>query len=211
MMSIHPQTINPVPEETARIARLAFPKGNCYLTLRDEIGTLYTDPTFTGLFSGEGQTAIAPWRLALVCVMQFIEDLTDRQAAAAVQSRIDWKYALGLELTDPGFDFSVLSECRTRLIEGHAEQKLLDQLLEQFKARGWLKARGQQRTDSTHVLAATRTLNRLESIGETLRAALNEVATAAPEWLQSWVPVDWFERYGRLTDEYRLPKATAGH
>ncbi len=82
-------------------------------------------------------------------------------------------------------------------------------MLEQFKARGWLKARGQQRTDSTHVLAATRTLNRLESIGETLRAALNEVATVAPEWLQSWVPVEWFERYGRLTDEYRLPKGVA--
>jgi transposase len=208
-MSIHPQPINPVPEETVRIARLAFPKGNCYLTLRDEIGTLYTDQAFTSLYSGDGQTAIAPWRLALICIMQFIEDLTDRQAAAAVQSRIDWKYALGLELTDPGFDFSVLSEFRTRLIEGHAEQKLLDQMLEQFKARGWLKARGQQRTDSTHVLAATRTLNRLESIGEALRAALNEVATVAPAWLQSWVPLAWFERYGRLTDEYRLPKGVA--
>ena len=92
-------------------------KGNCYLTLRDEIGTLDTDPTFTSLFSGEGQTAIDPWRLALICVLQFIEDLTDRQAAAAVQSRIDWEYALSLELTDPGFDFSVLSEFRTRLIE----------------------------------------------------------------------------------------------
>jgi transposase len=147
-MSIHPQAIAPVPAETARIARLAFPKGNRYLTLRDEIGTLYTDQAFTSLFSGDGQTAIAPWRLALICLMQFIEDLTDRQAAAAVQSRIDWKYALGLELTDPGFDFSVLSEFRARLIEGQAEQHLLDILLEQFKARGWLKARGQQRTDS---------------------------------------------------------------
>lgn len=184
-MSIHPQPINPVPQETTRIARLAFPKGNCYLTLRDEIRTLYTDQAFTGLFSGDGQTAIAPWRLALICLMQFIEDLTDHQAAAAVQSRIDWKDALGLELTDPSFDFSVLSEFGTRLIEGHVEQKLLDHLLEHFKARGWLKARGQQRTDSTHVLAATRTLNRLESIGEALRAALNEVATVAPVWLQS--------------------------
>jgi transposase len=195
-----------VPEETARVAKLAFPKGNCYLTLRDHIGTLYSDPDFTPLFSGWGQTAIAPWRLALICVLQFIEDLTDRQAAAAVQSRIDWKYALGLELTDPGFDFSVLSEFRDRLIEGQAVQKLLDTMLEQFKTKGWLKARGKQRTDSTHILTAARTLNRLELIGETLRAALNELATVAPEWLQSWVPVAWFEQYGRLVDEYRLPK-----
>jgi transposase len=133
-MSIHPQTIKPVPAETARIARLAFPKGNPYLTLRDEVGTLYTDQDFTTLFSGYGQTAIAPWRLALICLMQFIEDLTDRQAAEAVQSRIDWKYALGLELTDPGFNFSGLSEFHDRLIEGQAAQKMLDQMLEQFKA-----------------------------------------------------------------------------
>ena len=187
-MSIHPQAIEPVPAETARIAKLAFPNGNRYLTLRDEIGTLYTDQDFTALFSGYGQTAIAPWRLALICILQFIEDLSDRQAAEAVQSRIDWKYALGLELSDPGFNFSVLSEFRARLIEGQATQKLLDKMLEQFKAKGWLKARGKQRTDSTHILAATRTLNRLEFIGETLRAALNELATVAPDWLQSWVP-----------------------
>jgi len=93
------------------------------------MGTLYIDQAFTSLF--------------LICLMQFIEDLTDRQAAAAVQSRIDWKYALGLELTDPGFNFSVLSEFCDRLIEGQAEQQLLGTLLEQFKARGWLKVRGQ--------------------------------------------------------------------
>jgi transposase len=138
--------------------------------------------------------------------MQFMEDLTDRQAAEAVRSRIDWKYALSLELGDPGFDFSVLSEFRTRLIAGNAEQKLLDRLLDACKERGWVKARGNQRTDSTHILAAIRTLNRLEVIGETLRAALNVLATVAPDWLQAWVPPVWFERYGRAVDEYRLPK-----
>ena len=205
-MSVHVQPINPVPEETVRVARLAFPKGNRYLTLRDEIGTIYTDQDFADLFSTYGQSAIPPWRLALICVMQFMEDLTDRQAAAAVQSRIDWKYALGLELTDPGFDFSVLCEFRTRLTTGKTEQKLLNRLLETFKERGWVKARGQQRTDSTHILAAIRLLNRLEAIGETLRAALNSLATVAPDWLQAWVPPAWFERYGRAIDEYRLPK-----
>lgn len=204
-----PQLIISVPEETARIARAAFPKGNLYITMRDEIGSLYRDLDFEALFPALGQPAECPWQLALVCVMQFIEELSDRQAADAVRSRIDWKYALGLELTDPGFDFSVLCEFRCRLISGGAEQQLLDTLLKQFKERGWLKQRGKQRTDSTHVLAAIRTLNRLECVGETLRAALNILATVAPDWLQEWVPQEWFKRYGRAVDEYCLPKGIA--
>ena len=205
-MSLHPRPIDPIPEVTARIARQAFPKGNRYILLRDELGTIYTDAEFAPLFSVHGQSAISPWRLALICVMQFLEDLTDRQAADAVRSRIDWKYVLSLDLGDPGFDFSVLSEFRSRIIAGHLEQQLLDRLLEQCKQKGWIKERGKQRTDSTHVLAAIRTLNRLESIGEALRAALNVVATVEPDLLKSWVPQEWFERYGRPVDEYRLPK-----
>src|SRR6476469_2393830 len=205
-MSLHPRSIDPIPEATARVARQAFPKGNRYLLLRDELGTIYNNAEFAPLFSAHGQSAISPWRLALICVMQFLEDLTDRQAADAVRSRIDWKYLLSLELGDPGFDFSVLSEFRSRIISGHLEQRLLDRLLEQCKQKGWIKECGKQRTDSTHVLAAIRTLNRLESIGETLRAALNAVATVEPEWLKDWVPQDWFERYGRPVEEYRLPK-----
>lgn len=205
-MSLHPHSIDPIPEATARIARQAFPKGNRYILLRDELGTIYTDAEFAPLFSVHGQSAISPWRLALICVMQFLEDLTDRQAADAVRSRIDWKYLLSLELGDPGFDFSVLSEFRSRVIAGHLEQRLLDRLLEQCQQKGWIKERGKQRTDSTHVLAAVRALNRLESIGETLRATLNAIATVEPDWLKSWVPSDWFERYGRPVEEYRLPK-----
>ncbi len=75
--------------------------------------------------------------------MQFAEGLSDRQAAEAVRARIVWKYALGLELTDAGFDFSVLSEFRVRLVNGDAESLLLNALLTQCKARGYLKTRGQ--------------------------------------------------------------------
>lgn len=205
-MSMCPRPENPVPLTTRQVAKAAFPKGNLYLTMRDEIGTFYTDRDFEELFSLEGHPALPPWRLALICVMQYIEGLSDRQAAEAVRSRIDWKYALGLELTDPGFDFSVLSEFRARLIAGAAEEQLLELLLTLFKERGWVKERGKQRTDSTHVLAAIRLLNRLEGNGETLRAALNAIATVAPDWLQSWVPTEWFERYSRSIEEYRLPK-----
>ena len=103
----------------------------------------------------------------------------------------------------------MLSEFRTRLVTGSAELLLLDALLERLKSEGLVKARGRQRTDSIHVLAAVRTLNRLERVGETLRAALNELATAAPDWLQAVVPVAWYERYGRRVENYRLPKTEA--
>src|SRR5579871_2873533 len=139
-MSLNARAICPVPKETARIARAAYPKGNMYMQMRDVLGSIYTDEDFADLFPKEGQPAAAPWRLALVTVMQFVENLSDRQAAEAVRSRIDWKYLLGLELTDPGFDFSVLSEFRTRLVAGGASERLLTTFLEQCQAHGWLKA-----------------------------------------------------------------------
>jgi len=208
-MSLHPHVIAPVPEETARVARAAFPKGHPYLTFREALGTVFQDDDFATLFPLNGQPGRPPWRLALVTIMQFRENLADRQAAEAVRARIDWKYLLSLELTDSGFDFSVLSEFRDRLLTGSAEELLLDKLLERCQALGLLKARGQQRTDSTHVLAAIRVLNRLELVAETLRAALNAVATVAPDWLQAITPLAWYERYSRRIEESRLPKDKA--
>jgi transposase len=208
-MSLHPQEIPPVPEETHRVALAAFPRGNVYMRLRDEVGAIYDDPLFAPLFPARGQPAESPWRLALTTVMQFAEGLSDRQAADAVRSRIDWKYALSLELTDPGFDHTVLSEFRTRLVAGQAELLLLDAFLARVRERGLLKTRGRQRTDSTHVLAAIRVLNRLELVGETLRHALNSLAVVAPDWLRAQAPAEWFERYGRRLENYRLPQTAA--
>jgi transposase len=208
-MSLHPHVVAPVPAETARVAHAAFPKGHPYLTCRDVLGTIFQDEDFTALFPAWGQPGLPPWRLALVTIMQFRENLADRQAAEAVRARIDWKYLLSLELTDPGFDFSVLSEFRDRLLAGSAAERLLDKLLERCRALGLLTARGQQRTDSTHVLAAIRVLNRLELVAETLRAALNAVATVAPAWLQAVTPLAWYERYSRRIEESRLPKGQA--
>src|SRR4051812_38234857 len=205
-MSLKPQPIGPIPELTAFVARAAFPDVNPYMSVRDALGTFYDDERFAALFPDRGQPAESPWRPALITVMQFAEGLADRQAADAVRGRIDWKYALGLELTDPGFDFTVLCEFRARLVAGGAERLLLETMLETCKARGLVKARTRQRTDSTHVLAAIRTLNRLELVGETLRAALNSLATVAPQWLRSWVPPAWFDRYAARVEESRLPK-----
>jgi transposase len=201
-----------VPAETVRVARAAFPKGNVYMQMHEELGALYTDEMFAGLFSTRGQPAESPARLALVLVMQFAENLTDRQAADAVRSRIDWKYALGLDLTDPGFDYSILSEFRQRLLTKGDEQQLFEAMLTRFKEKGLLKGRGKQRTDSTHILAAVRSLNRLELVGRTLQQALNAIAQCAPEWLKTQIPADWFDRYRRQLDDYRLPKgATERH
>ncbi len=205
-MSLHPDPIGEIPAETAGVARAAFPKGTLVTRLRDEFSVIYQDEDFGGLYPDQGQPALTPWRLALVTVFQFLENLSDRQAADAVRARIDWKYALGLELTDPGFHFSVLTEFRARLVAGNAEHLLLDRMLERFKTRGLVKARGKQRTDSTHVLAAVHDLHLLELVGETLRATLDDLAAIVPDWLRAVAPPAWFERYARRIEEYRLPR-----
>jgi transposase len=204
-MSLKPSPLQPVPDETARVAHAAFPKGNVYLKLRDQLGTIFTDADFATLFPKDGQPSLPPWRLALITILQFRENLSDRHAAEAVRSRIDWKYLLGLELTDPGFDFSVLCEFRTRLLAGTAQAMLLDKLLQGCCSLGLIKPRGKQRTDSTHVLAAIRVMNRLELVGETFRATLNSIATVAPDWLRTVAPREWHDRYNRRVEQDRLP------
>lgn len=150
------------------------------------------------------------FRLALITVLQFLEELPDRQAADAVRGRIDWKYLLGLPLDDPGFDFTVLSDFRARLVQGEAEQILLDALLALFKEQGWLKERERQRTDSTHILAKVRAINRLLCVGETMRFALNSLAVVAGDWLLEYSDAAWLYRYGHRIEERRLPQSQAG-
>jgi transposase len=201
--------IGPLPPETARVARAALAKANRYLRVADELETLFTDDAFLALFPTPGQLAQPPWQLALVTILQFAAGLSDRQAAHAVRRRIDWKYVLRLELTDPGFDASVLSEFRARLIAGAAEYLLFDRWLIWCRDRQLVKARGRQRTDSTHILAAVRALHRIEVVGETLRHALNMLAVVAPEWLRAVSPPDWRGRYARRAEDDRLPTTQA--
>ena len=208
-MSMYPEPDFGVPELTAKIAQASFPKGNKYIKMRDELGTIYKDEQFVDLYPQVGQSAIPPWRLALVTIVQFAEQLTDRDAAEAVRSRIDLKYLLGLELDDAGFDFSVLSEFRSRLLTGEAEERLLAAMLDKFTDKKWLKAGGKQRTDSTHIVAAVRNLNQLELVGETLQHTLNIIAQIDPIWLKNRVSADWYEQYGRRFTDFRLPKSKA--
>jgi transposase len=204
-MSLPASSSYSVPEQTQRVARAAFPKGTLCLRLADEFGTIFQDQDFADLFPPQGQPAEVPFRLALVTVLQFLEGLSDRAAAEAVRSRIDWKYLLCLELEDAGFDYSVLCEFRARLLASSAERRLFDRILALLQERKLLKIRGRQRTDSTHVVAAVRNLNRLERVIETLRAALNALAATAPAWVQANIPAEWVDRYGKRAEEHDLP------
>ncbi len=206
-MSLRAPVVYLIPEDTELAARASFPKGHPLLRIADEFGLLYANAQFASLFSPTGQPALDPARLVLVTIFQFMEGLSDEQAADAVRGHLAWKYALALPLHHAGFDASVLSEFRTRLIAGGLEVLLLDTLLERLQERGLLKARGRARTDSTHVLAAVRSLSRLLHCGETVRAALNALAEADPDWLAPHIDPAWLQRYGYRLTEYRTPKS----
>ena len=208
-MSLQATSVTAVPAETVKVALAVFPQGNACLRLRDRLGPIFADEEFANLFPKVGQPAARPWRLALATLLQFSENLSDRRAADAVRSRIDWKYLLGLPLSDPGFDASVLSEFRSRLVKGGAETLLLDRLLALCREQGFLTQHGRQRTDSTHVLGAVRALNRLACAIETLRAALDVLAVAAPDWLRAHADPVWIERYERRGGDVHVPKGEA--
>jgi transposase len=208
-MSLQPQSHYVIPTETAKVAQAIFPKGSLCITTADQLGSFLSDEDFNDLFSSQGQPGASPWRLALVTILQFVEGLSDRQAADAMRSRIDWKYLLCLELSDPGVDHTVLSEFRTRLIREQAECLIFEKLLSWYQNQGWLKPRSRQRTDSTHVLASIRAITRLECVGETLRATLNALAVVAPGWLKSKSQPEWIERYSDRIEDYHLPISKA--
>jgi len=151
-MSLQPVSIYIVPEQTARVAHAAFTQSSLCMRLYDQLGTIFRDQDFADLFHESGQPGLSPFRLALVTILQFLEGLSDRNAADAVRGRIDWKYLLCLELENPGFDYSVLCEFRSRLFEGGAEHRLFDKVLSILREQKLVKDRTLQRTDSTLIL-----------------------------------------------------------
>lgn len=205
---MRPKGLPEVPEQAAAVARAAFPRGSLAMRVRDRLAEVFADEPFADAFGVRGAPGLSPGVLCLVTVLQFAEDLTDRQAAAMAVRAIDWKYALGAELTDTGFDASVLSRFRARLAGHGMERMVFDRLLEHCKVEGLVVAGGKQRTDSTHVISAVRDLNRLELAGESVRAALEALAVAAPSWLAGQVDVAEFaHRYGPRVDGWRMPSS----
>lgn len=207
-MSLKPQNSYIVPEDTEKVAQAILPDGSVYRQINATFGTLFQDDDFASFFPIDGQPTEAPYRLMLVLILQFLENLTDWQAADAVRTRIDWKYLLCLPLTDPGFHYSVLSEFRKRLIQGRAERAVFEKLLTIFREKDFLRGHHQQRTDSTHILGAIRAINRVELVGETIRRVLDTVAIVAPDWMKKNSQPDWIDRYGNRIEDARLPKST---
>jgi len=203
----------PAPEVTAAVRAMYRGRKRelpLAVAVRDQLGELFADEQFAAAFGVRGKPGWSPGRLALVTVLQKAEDLTDRQAADAVRDKISWKYALGMALDDAGFDASVLSEFRTRVVEHGLEERVLDLLLAALRDKGLVKAGGKQRTDSTHVVSAVRDLNRLELAGESVRACAEALAVAAPDWLSGTVAVpDWNRRYGVRVNSWKLPSSPA--
>ena len=211
-MSVVPQPWPlPVPQVAEAVAAMYGGKRERPLPVlvRDKLGEWLSDEQFAGAYGVRGKPGWPPARLALVTIFQLAEDLTDRQAAEYVRTRIDWKYALGLDLTDPGFDHSVLSEFRTRVAGGGLDRVVLDTLLQRLAAGGLVGAGGKMRTDSTHVISAVRDLNRLELAGESVRACLEQLAVAAPQVVAQLLDDSWGRRYAARIDTWRMPASEA--
>ena len=205
-MSLKPQPPRPMPAEVARLAHL-LPAESPYRLVGDVVYEQYDEADFVDLYHVEGRPGVSPVDLSFVTAFQVLENLSDRQAAEAVRLRVDVKYALHLPLDYAGFDFSVLSEFRDRVIRHGAEARLFDAVLAQLQALGVFKQRGRQRTDSLAVLTKVRNLNRIEMVVETLRVALQALLKADGNWTRATVPPTWEEVYGERCITAKLTQA----
>jgi transposase len=205
---MRPRPVPQVPGQMVLVARAVFPKGSLAMSVGDELSEVFAGEQFAQAFGIRGAPAQSPGALALVTALRQVEGLTDRQAGLMVARAIDWKYALGLELGDLGFDPSVLSKVRVRLVEHGLERQVFEKMLAVLAATGLIGAGGKARTDATHVLSAVRDLNRLELVAESVRACLEALAVAAPDWLAQVIDVsEWTTRYGARVDSWRLPSS----
>jgi transposase len=186
----------PMPAETAAVGKVILKADSPYRLIGELLFEKFSERDYVDLYSPEGKPAISPVILAFVTVFQFMEKLPDRQAVESLRMRIDWKYALHLPLTYEGFDFSVLSEFRDRLIEQEAEGRVFETLVQAFQALGLIKERGKQRSDSTAMLTKVRRLSRLELVIETLRLAVGALVKVDRAWSEETIPPSWEERYG---------------
>ncbi len=187
-MCLKTQSPWPMPEETGRIGKLLLRENDPYRLMGDQLFAKWKEEEFADLYASEGKPGYSPVILAFVSVFQFMERLADRQAAQALRMRLDWKYALHLPLEDAGFDFSVLSEFRDRLIEGQAEVRVFEKLVAEIRAMGLIKERGKQRSDSIAMLVKVRRLSRIETVVETLRLAVVALVAGNREWCEEIIP-----------------------
>lgn len=195
-MCLKPRKPWPMPKETGEIGEKILSGDSVYKLVGDDLFNQFTEADFADLYPEEGKPGYSPVILGFVSIFQYLEKYPDRQAAEALRMRLDWKYALHLPLDNAGFDFSVLSEFRDRLLECQAERRIFDRLVEAFQAKGLIKERGKQRTDSMAMLTKVRRLSRLELVVESLRLAVGAVLKKDRTWGEAVIPPDWEERYG---------------
>ncbi len=205
-MCLKAQAPWPMPAETAAVGEALLKADSPYRLVGDKLFSRLSDTDFADLYSTEGKPGISPVILAFVTVFQFLEKLPDRQAAEAVRTRLDWKYALHLPLTYAGFDYSVLSEFRERLLAQAAEGRVFDHLVSEFRAWGLSTERGRQRTDSLARLTKVRRLSRLELVVETLRVAVGALLKADRAWSEHIIPPSWEVQYGERFVMQRHPR-----
>jgi transposase len=212
-MCMKPRLAAEIPQDTRQLGQTLLKPDNVLRIISERLSEFIHDEDFADLYPPEGRPAVWPGVLALVTVLQWTEAVSDRQAAYLVVTRLDWKYLLHLPLNYTGFDFSVLSEFRKRLIAHHAEQRVFEKLLEQLKTLGLVRGRGVQRTDSMAVLSAVSRLTRLELIYETLRVTLMAIKRTDAAWFQQMIPQRFVEEYGERGEQERWVKESGekGH
>lgn len=195
-MCLKARTPWPMPKETGEIVGKMLKADSLYKLVGDEIFFQFSDADYADLYPAEGAPAVSPVILGLVSIFQYVEKYPDRQAAEAVRMRLDWKYVLHLPLDYPGFDFSVLSEFRERLLNHQAEARPFDRLVAIFHAKQLIKERGKQRSDSLAMLTKVRHLSRLELVVESLRLAVSAALQANRTWGEASLPPAWEAWYG---------------
>jgi transposase len=203
-MGLYVQDHSLMPENTGNLGRLLLAETNVYRLIGDQLSELVRDDDFADIYDELGGPALSPSMLGLVTVFQMLEKLPDRQASEAVVLRIDWKYALHLPLEYKGFAYTNLSHFRARLLANQAEYRIFDQLLKKLVELGFVRHKGKQRTDSTHVLGLVAKLSRLELVRETLRVALHAMQEHSANWVQAHVPATFQENYLARVTDYQL-------
>jgi transposase len=208
-MCLKPQPPRAIPAATASLVAGLFDDGEVYQFIGDVLFDQFRDEDFADLYPPDGQPSISPVLLSFVTIFKALEDLSDRMTVYCLRFRFDWKFALHLPPEYKGFDHTVLSEFRKRLLTHEAESRVFNAIFAQLKQLGFYKQRGIQRTDSLSIYTHHRRLKRIELCVETMRTVIKELLHRAPDWTRTTLPTEWEERYAkrckaeRLSDEER--------
>jgi len=196
-----------IPEEIRLWGESHLALDNVYRIIGDQLFSFLPEEELTSMYAPGGRSSINPILLSFVTIFQYLEDIPDRVAALWVKTRLDWKYALHLPLDDGGFHYADLCNFRKRLLLHGKESLIFEELLRKIEALGFLKKRGYQRTDSTHVLAVVRQLSRLENLSEGLRMALKAVEQADAAFYQAKLPALYREHWSKPLNDYQMTDA----